>query len=463
MTRATLAALATSLVIVPAASADVGAPGVGDPYFPRAGNGGYDALHYDLRLRYSPRRDRLSGRARITARALVPLTRFNLDLKRLRVRGVQVNGARATFDRSGSELRITPATPLGAGQQFTVSVRYGGRPRTVIDSVIGGEPYGFVHTRDGQFVAAEPDAASTWFPCNDHPSDKATYTFRITVPKGLRTVANGRLVSRSTRRGASTFVWTEDSPMASYLATIDTGRWRIRTGRTRGGVPQTVAVDRRLSRARRKAMRFVSRTTAAATDFEAETFGPYPFGSTGAIVDDAQFRGRTLGFSLETQTRPVYSDVRDSVTIAHEIAHQWFGNSVSLRSWADIWLNEGFASFTEYLWIDHRTSASAHDVFKAQYALPARAAFWKVSIGNPGRARMFDIAVYYRGAMTLQALREKIGDGPFFTLLRTWVARYRHGNATTADFIALAEQLSGQELGPFFQTWLYTPRKPKRW
>jgi aminopeptidase N len=463
MTRAALAALAICLMAAPAAGADVGAAGVGDPYFPHAGNGGYDALHYDLRLSYTPRRDRLTGSARIRARATIGLTRFNLDLKGLRVRRVEIDGRRATFRRAGSELRITPPAPLAAGQAFTVAVRYGGRPRTVTDSVIGGEPYGFVHTRDGQFVAAEPDAASTWFPCNDHPSDKATYTFRVTVPRGLRTVANGRLVSRSTRGGRTTFVWSEDSPMASYLATIDTGRWRIRTGRTPGGVPQTVAVDRRLARKRRNAVRNVFRTTARATDFEAETFGPYPFGSTGAIVDDARFRGATLGFSLETQTRPVYSDVRDKSTIAHEIAHQWFGNSVSLRSWADIWLNEGFASFAEYLWIDHTSSATAHDVFAAQYRIPANDRFWKVVIGNPGRVRMFDIAVYYRGAMTLQALREKIGDGPFFTLLRTWAATYRHSNATTAQFIAMAEQVSGQQLDAFFRTWLYTPRKPKRW
>jgi aminopeptidase N len=463
MKRAVLGGLATALLMAPAASADVGAPDVGDPYFPRAGNGGYDALHYDLSLAYTPRRDRLAGSARIRARATASLTRFDLDLKGLRVRRVEVDGRRARFRRAGSELRITPATALAAGQVFTVGVRYGGRPRTVTHSVIGGEPYGFVHTRDGQFVAAEPDAASTWFPCNDHPSDKATYTFRVTVPKGLRTVANGRLLSRSTKGGRTTFVWSEDSPMATYLATIDTGRWRIRSGRTPGGVPQTVAVDRRLTRKRRNAVRDVFRTTARATDFEAKTLGPYPFGSTGAIVDDAKFRGQTLGFSLETQTRPVYSDVRDKETIAHEIAHQWFGNSVSLRSWADIWLNEGFASYAEYLWIDHTTGADAHDVFVAQYRIPAKDRFWKVVIGNPGRRKMFDIAVYYRGAMTLQALREKIGDGPFFNLLRTWVATYRHGNATTQQFMTLAEQISGQDLGPFFQTWLYTPRKPRRW
>ena len=306
-------------------------------------------------------------------------------------------------------------------------MRYRGRPRTVVGSPIAfGEPYGFLHTPDGQFVAAEPDAASTWFPCNDHPSDKATYTFRITVKKGLRVIANGRLVSRSTRRGKTTFVWNEDSPMASYLATVDTGRWKVKTGRTPAGIPETVAVDPRLVREKKHAVRYFFDTTAEATDFEATMFGPYPFSSTGAIADDARFQGDPLGFSLETQTKPVYSGIRDTTTIAHEIAHQWFGDSVSVRSWSDIWLNEGFASFAEYLWLDHKHLATAHEVFQAQYRTPAKDPFWKVVIANPRRDTMFSISVYLRGAMTLQALREKIGDEKFFTILRTWTATYRH-------------------------------------
>jgi aminopeptidase N len=464
MTRSALAALATCLVLAPVANAQFAPPGLGDPYFPRAGNGGYDALHYDLRLSYERRTDRLTGHARIQARATTGLTRFDLDLKGLKVRRVAVDGRRARFRRAGPELQVTPPTALAAGQPFRVSVRYRGRPRTVTGSPIAfGEPYGFVHTPDGQFVAAEPDAASTWFPCNDHPSDKATYTFRVTVPKRLRAVANGQLISRSTTRGRTTWVWHEDSPMTSYLATVDTGRFRIRTGRTPGGIPQTVAVDPKLLRREPRAVRYLFRTTAEATDFEARFFGPYPFSSTGAIADDARFKGAPLGFSLETQSRPVYSGIRDTATIAHEIAHQWFGNSVSLRSWADIWLNEGFASFAEYLWLEHEGVQTAHRSFRLDYSVPKRDRFWRVRIGNPRRNRMFDNAVYRRGAMTLQALREKIGDADFFTILRTWTATHRHGNATTPQFIALAEQTSGRDLDAFFRTWLYTARKPVSW
>jgi aminopeptidase N len=451
-----------ALSLAPAARADVGAAGVGDPYFPRAGNGGYDALHYDLKLAYTPRTNRLAGTARIQARGLVPLTRFNLDLNGLRVRGVTVDGKRAKFRRAGSELRVTPATPLAAGQQFQVGVRYGGVPRTIVGSaLLGDSPYGFLHTPDGEFVAAEPNAASTWFPSNDHPADKATYTFRITVPKGRRVVANGSLRSRSTRHGRSTFVWVENSPMATYLATIDTGRWKIKRGRTPGGVPELVAAQPAL--ARHGALRHYFKVIGRIVDYESTVFGPYPFGSTGAIFDDARFRGERLGFSLETQTKPVYSGPIDDVTIAHELAHQWFGDSVSVATWDHIWLNEGFASFAEYLWLAHTGVQSAHRSFLFDYGTPRRSPFWKRVIANPRRARMFDPAVYRRGAMTLQALREKIGDGPFFALLKAWTSTFRDGNATTQQFMALAEQTSGQDLDAFFTAWLYTPRKPTSW
>jgi aminopeptidase N len=461
--RRALCLAAGCLVLAPAAArADVGSPGVGDPYFPLAGNGGYDAQHYDLTLSYSPRTNRLVGRTVVQARALVLLTRFDLDFKGMRVRAVTVDGQPAAFRRAGQELQITPAAPLAAGAPFTVSVRYRGVPRTVSGSnIIAGEPYGFVHTPDGQFVAAEPDAASTWFPCNDHPLDKATFTFRVTVPRDRRVVANGRLISRSAHGKRATFVWAEDSPMATYLATVDSGRWKIKHGRTPGGIPVTVAVDPRL--AHHRAVRHFFRTSARAVDYEATVFGPYPFGSTGAIVDDARFRGAPLGFSLETQTRPVYSQIQDPLTIAHELAHQWFGDSVSVSRWSDIWLNEGFASFAEYLYVEHTGGQSAHRSFMDDYSIPAKNRFWKLKIGDPKRRNMFDIAVYVRGAMTLQALREKIGDGPFFTLLRTWTAEHRHANATTPDFVALAERISGRDLDAFFQTWLYSARKPKSW
>ncbi|HEX5618335.1 MAG TPA: M1 family metallopeptidase [Solirubrobacteraceae bacterium] len=460
---AVVAALALLAVAPMSARADIGADGLGDPYFPGLGNGGYDVDNYVLDFKYNDRTNRLAGVTSIAATALTGLERFNLDLKGMRVQSVRVDGRRAAFSRAGTELRITPPAPLAARQVFSVVVRYRGRPRTTLGNVVFGSPYGFLHTPDGAFIAAEPNAASTWFPCNDHPLDKATFLFRIRVPSGTRAVANGRLVGRQKDGRRSVYIWHEDSPMATYLATVDTGRWKFRRGRTKGGVPVFVAVDSGIARRKRRAARYFLRTSARAVDFESRFFGPYPFTSTGAIVDDARYHGQRLGFSLETQSRPVYSGIVDSATIAHELAHQWFGNSVSVSRWSDIWLNEGFASFAEYLWYAHLGFQSAHQSFKQDYRIPARDPFWKVVITDPKRATMFHSAVYARGAMTLQALREKIGDGPFFTLLRTWTTTHRHGNATTAQFEALAEQISGQELTPFFDTWIRSARKPRNW
>jgi aminopeptidase N len=467
-----LLSAAACLAFAPAAQADQGhghggqpgASGVEDPYFPLEGNGGYDALHYDLALSYDPATDRLDGVASIAARALDDLSSFNLDLQQLDVSAVSVNGRRAAFVRDGQELRITPHNRLKERSHFLVSVHYGGVPQTIVGSpIVFGSPYGFLHTDDGNFVGAEPNASSTWFPSNDHPSDKATYTFRITVPEGVTAVANGRLVWSRTRHGQSTFVWYEDSPMATYLTTVDTGQWVIKNGRTPGGVPETVAVDPTLIAQNADAVDFFFDTSAEAVDFESQYFGPYPFSSTGAIADNATYNGTPLGFSLETQTKPVYSAVRSTTTIAHELAHQWFGDSVSPQTWDNIWLNEGFATFAEYLWLEHNGTRTAHESFVRDYARLPTSSFWQIIVANPQRDTMFASAVYRRGGMTLQALREKIGDDAFFEILKTWTAKYRHGNATTTQFIALSEKISGQDLDAFFQTWLYTAGKPTTW
>ncbi|MEV4441917.1 M1 family metallopeptidase [Streptomyces sp. NPDC049577] len=459
---ARLAAVATAVAaacVISAAPATAsgaptpGAPGIGDSYFPGLGNGGYDVQHYDLDIGYAPDTGRLDGRTTVTARATQRLSAFDLDLQQLDVASVEVNGRPAAFVRDGDELRIRPARPLAKGRLFTATVTYGGTPRPLGGPIVFGSNYGWLRTKDGVFVGCEPNAASTWFPSSDHPADKATFDIRVRAPKGLTAISNGRLVSTRDRGGSTITHWRESRPMATYLATATIGKFDVRTGRTPGGIPVYVAKDPSLPPG---GVDFYG-VTAAVTDYWSQVFGPYPFEETGAIVDDTP----EAEFSLETQSKPLYSGVRSEWTIAHELAHQWFGDSVSVARWKDIWLNEGFASYAEWLWAEHKGTGSAHDAFRAAYA--ARKAddpFWKIDVADPQRDTMFSRAVYSRGAMTLQALRERIGDRAFFRLLPLWTARHRYGNASTADFVALAEQVSGQDLGSLFATWLSSRNKP---
>jgi hypothetical protein len=645
-----------------------GAPGIGDPYFPLDGNGGYDVRHYLLDIGYTPSTDVLTGVATIRAEATQNLSRFNLDLVGLTVRAITVNGRRATWSRDGGELTVTPKTPLRKRRRFTTVVTYDGVPQTISDSEFGLS--GFIHTDDGTLVAGEPDVAATWYPVNDHPLDKASYTFRITVPKGLEAVANGVLERSRTRHGATTWVWDAEEPMASYLTTATIGEFDLRAYRN-DGIRYWDAIDpdlftpvsprtgqqfalsqvadssyKRLSRtisvpaggsqlsfwvtrdtepnwdfmfveahpvgsddwttlrdlnghssedtgfscpfggwlalhpflahyqtdngdgtcspsgttgewqaasgasdgyeqwkvdlsgyagsdveisisfASDEVIQFsgvyvddiVVSSGPGSTSFEADgdtldgwtvpgapegsppnpndwiagtiedtpptlgevaekslarqpeiiaflsgVFGRYPFSAAGGIVDDAD----GLGFALENQTRPIYSKVffRDPVSgdavVVHELAHQWYGDSLALAAWQHIWLNEGFATYAEWLWSEREGLGTPQEIFDFFAGIiPADDPFWSLTIGDPGPDQLFDGPVYIRGAMTLQALRVTIGDQDFFRLLRRWASSRAGGNVTTDEFIALAERISGQDLDAFFQTWLFTPEKP---
>jgi aminopeptidase N len=468
----------TLTALIPAVSANAsgpdftpGAPGIGDPYFPLEGNGGYDVEHYDVAFSYNPATHRIDGTTTVTARATQNLSRFDLDLQQLEVSKVTVGSRDATFTRDGQELQITPHRGIVKGSHFKVAVTYGGVPATIVGSpIVFGSPYGFVHTDDGAFMGDEPNGASTWIPTNDHPLDKATYTFHVTAPKDKQVIANGRLVSQVTQGDNATWTWAEKYPMASYLATADIGTWQFQTGRTPAGVKEVVGVDPKLTGRSPNIpdpMKFFWDTTAEATDLWSKTFGQYAFDETGAIADLATYdandgRGpRTIGFSLETQTRPLYSDVRNTATIAHELAHQWFGDAVSVEHWNDIWLNESFATFAQWLWNEKHGGLTVHDQARAIYNRhSATDTWWNVVITNPQRDTMFHDRVYSGGGMVLQLLREKVGDQAFFALLNKWYETHKYANGNTAQFEALANQVTGQDLSGFFQTWSHSTGKP---
>ena len=436
-------------------SPDAGTLGIGDPYYPRFGNGGYDVQHYDLAIRYGPGTNHLRGVATIAAQTTQALSCFSLDLVRLNVSAITVNGDPATWSRTHHELMITPATPLGSGADLTVVVSYEGFPKGFVIPSLDAVS-GFIRTADGVVVAGEPEAATAWFPVNDHPTDRASYTFAITVPNAYQVVANGVPESEDAQGNWTTHVWQAHDPMASYLATFDVGEWTIRTRVTSTGLPVIDAIDPDVLRRVRASVR----REPEILSFLESKFGPYPFESAGGIFPDT----RRLGFALETQTRPIYARYffphGDSV-IVHELAHQWFGDLVSVHRWQDIWLNEGFATYAEWLWREHEGLGTPRQTSKAIWrAIPARSPFWDVVIADPGVENLFDGAVYTRGAMTLQALRDEVGDDAFWSILHTWTQTYGFDTGSTDAFIALAEQVSGQDLGDLFDVWLFAPNRP---
>ncbi|MFI0234769.1 M1 family metallopeptidase [Streptomyces sp. NPDC017086] len=435
----------------PAAPCGPGAPGAGDPYFPLSGNGGYDVRHYDLTLRYESASRRLDGTAVLTARATRRLTRFDLDLTGLKVTRLTVDGAAARFTRDGQELVVTPSRAPARGRLFRVAVTYHGTPKPVTDP--DGSADGWIPTDDGAFVAGEPQGAMTWFPADGHPRDKASYDFTITVPRGLTAVANGVPLGRRTAHGHTTFRWRETRPMAAYLATATIGDFQVERYTTRDGVRVYNAVDPREARAAAP----VLKKLPSVLEWESRLFGPYPFRAAGSIVDHAP----DAGYALETQTRPLYDSAPDLATLVHESAHQWFGDSVSLTAWKDIWLNEGFATYAEWLYSEQHGGPSAQRTFDSLYARPASDALWAYPPGDPGGpGHLFGTPVYARGAMALHALRRAVGDPEFFRVLRAWTAGHRDGHGTTAQFARLAEQKSGKQLNGLFRTWLFTPGKP---
>jgi hypothetical protein len=656
-----------------------GSPGIGDSYFPGDGNGGYDVTHYDLKITYDPDSDNLTGVATISVKATQDLSAFNLDFLGMTLRELKVDNVKAKTTRDGQELTVTPKSGIKNGKTFTVVAKYDGVPETLEDFGLSG----FIHTSDGAIAIGEPHVAATWFPANDHPRDKASFTIAVTIPAGLEGMSNGTLTSHKTKGNWTTWAWDEQAPMATYLAFIAVGQFDVRsyaqdgikywdaidsafmgdqapaitpddgaaflysqvgdwaykrlthvinvpaggadvsfranrdteqawdhlfvevhtvgsddwttlpdqnghtsqdvgacpgfpdsnpfvhhyltefvdehdpndpeddefgchpTGTTgewnavsgssdgwedwRVHVPDASGAPRQieLSVTYESDFSFQGRgvvldsinvstgegTTSFEADgdtmdgwdapidrpdtvagdennppnpntwvvsnfvppvpglgdsalvsldrqpeilaFEAANFGAYPFNASGGIVDDA-----FVGFALENQTRPTYSPFffggpeGNDFVVVHELAHMWYRDSVSVNSWRDIWLNEGFATYAEWLWSEREGFGTAQENFDGAYTIPADDQFWEMSIGDPGPVQLFDFPVYLRGAMTLQVLRNTVGDDDFFQILRDWAHQKAGGNGSQAQFIALAETVSGQDLGDLFDVWL---------
>jgi aminopeptidase N len=412
------------------------------------GNPGYRVSHYDLELRTKPSTGRLSARARLTVVASAADTPLVLDLGSLRVERVVVDGRPAQWTHRGGKLRIRGRFLVDT--PFPVEIRYAGRPEPVHTRYWG--EVGWDELTDGVIVASQPVGAPSWFPCNDLVGTKASFRIAVNVPSAYTVVANGVLASRASSGSTTTWTYVADEPMAPYLATVQIGQYE----RVLLSSGQILAAPR-------------SRLTAAQHDFGrqprmmrafTELFGPYPFTEYAVVVT-----GDELEVPIEAQGLSIFgANHVDGARgherlVAHELAHQWFGNSVGLADWQHIWLNEGFAAYAEWLWSE-RSGGPTADVLAARSRALLAGLPQNLRIGDPPPRDMFDDRLYRRGALTMHTLRTQLGDLPFFALLREWTTKYRHSTATTDDFVALAERHAGRSLRGFFDVWLFSPALP---
>lgn len=469
-----------------------GARTLSDALFPEIGNGGYDVQHYNIALGYSPGSNEfeVGTKTTITALTTQPLSDFSLDFEGLSVSAVTVDGRSASFAReppaacsptvppvetcAATKLVVTPASPIDQGQTFQVAVSYTGEPQPHIDP--WNKPDGWIRaddgiSADGAWVACEPLGAQTWFPDNNDPRDKATFDFQITVPEDtepadgtLMGIANGELVGEPTTSGGfTTWRWRETFPMASYLATATVGDFDFTQSVTPAGLQLNNAIDSRYSIAAKESIGATLAREEEILDFYAPLYTPYPFDSAGAIID----RVDAIHYILEVQTKVLFPSLASAqpYILAHEFAHHWWGDSVSVTRWSEVWMNEGWATWSHWNWAYAEDGAiSPAQMFTSNYTEGTK---WETPPAEPTAAGLFaNFPTYTRPAMMIEALRQILGEAKFAQLTRQWQGAHRYGNGTEAGFIELAREVSGftgsnlARLADFFQEWLYGTTQP---
>ncbi|MFC8344219.1 M1 family metallopeptidase [Streptomyces sp. NPDC057280] len=459
---AALLASAVSVCLV-AASAPAAPLGVGDRLFPHLGNPGYDVASYDLSFTYpGSNSEPLQAVTTIDAWTTTSLDRINLDFAHGKVESVEVDGEPAAFASADEDLVVTPEDALPSGSWMRITVKHTSDPVSSED-----RDGGWVRTTDGLAMANQADAAHLVFPCNDHPSDKAMFTIRVTAPDGYTAVANGLPTGVDRAAGATTWTYRTQHPMATELAQVSIGRSTVVHREGPHGLPVRDVVPTK----HREALEPWLKKTPEQISWMESKVGRYPFETYGLLMADAD-----TGFELETQTlslferelftEPAYPQWYVESIMVHELAHQWFGDSVAPASWSDLWLNEGHATWYEALYAEEKAGKPMEARMKAAYGASDR---WRAAGGPPAAPKapapgqkigIFRPNVYDGAALALYALRQEIGRETFERLERVWVSRHEDGTAATDDFVRLASELSGRDLAGFFQDWLYGEKTP---
>jgi aminopeptidase N len=427
-----------------------GTGGLGDPFYPSLGNGGYDTEHYTITLDVDINDRTVEGSAEILIKATQEIAAFNLDLYGLNVHQVTINSVPAEYTRQDSELIIFLDEPIPSGDEFTVLVEYNGAPSGVPDLTLPLEDgLGWLNFDTGIFFINEPAGSMGWFPCNNYPTDKAEYTFIITVPEPYAVAANGVLVDTRDNGDTQTYTWEMNQPMSTYLASINIARFKTYDDIGPDGLPLRSYYEESLSSSVTGYFDYLPEMIA----FYSDLIAPYPFEAYGMVVLPDR-----IGVAMENQTLSLFaSDMLSEENVAHELAHQWYGDSVTISSWPDIWLNEGFATYMTMLWVEHEYGDEA---FEDQMDNMYQAGEMMQSPGDVSVYYLFSVSVYWRGAWVLHALRLTVGDEQFFEILRTYYDHYQYGNVSTDDFIAVAEEISERDLDAFFIDWLYNDQIP---
>ncbi len=425
-----------------------------DPFTPELGNGGYDVQRYVVRLALDPGRKFIEGATLIEATSDINgLAQLTLDFIGYEINAVSVNNTEATFRREGDKLVVDLPNLLPAGAAFTLVISYRGEPIERPSQYLHFVDHLGLHFPDGEsiFVIAEPDGARFWFPANDHPRDKAIFRFELLVPAGLTAVANGTLVEKRGAampdgRAGELFIWEHQSPMATYLALAAVGQYQVLNSRSPGGIPLQYYVFPGVE----ESVADATAEVGLAIDWFSELLGPYPFESFGIVT------ARIVGGSMETQSMVLLSEgMIGRRTVIHELAHMWFGDWVSLDTWREMWRNEGFATYFQLLW-ENRESPEDLELQLASIAGIVEGNDKKYQLDNPPPEFLFELNIYYRGALAVHALRQEMGDEAFFTGLRAYFQRFGGGTADDGQFRTVMEEAAGRSLDDFFAQWFST-------
>lgn len=426
-----------------------------DDFFPTFGNVGIDVRHYAIRLDVQGKGTHVDGRAVLSIQATQRLNEFSLDLSHLRVQSVEIDGVRARFSQRPGKLIVRPAQAIPRGDRFKAVILYSGVPRTIPDPTVDDPSsipgLGWSRWTGASYVVSEPVGAGTWYPANDVPTDKASYRFTVLADEPYTAIANGVPVSLTDLGTRRRYVWEQRQPMASYLAITDIGEFKLERSQSASGVP----VRNYITAATPPAGVAALRKTATMIDFVEKLVGRYPFDGYGSVlVDDPE-----LTYALETQAMSTFqSSWVDELTVVHELAHQWFGDAITVAEWRDLWLAEGFATYFEFLWDFRGDQAGFDQALNDLYEYAVSRGIGPAVVSRP--QDLFADNTYYRGALTLEALRRTVGDRAFWQTIRRWYQTYRNGNATSGDFINLAASIGGRQARPLLHAWLYEEPVP---